>query len=104
MAKQSYQRLRGPSLVRTINGGSANTEFALFEFGRPLHRILEDGIDRMGLPAAGGSADGRGRGTQRPGGVDRGETVWRMTDRRIASRKVPRVSGCGWTSDELNDD
>ena len=38
--------------VLTINGGSSSIKFALFEAGDSLRRILEDGIDRIGLPQA----------------------------------------------------
>ncbi|MGA2018850.1 MAG: acetate/propionate family kinase, partial [Opitutaceae bacterium] len=36
--------------VLTVNGGSSSIKFALFEAGDPLNRILEGGIDRIGLP------------------------------------------------------
>jgi len=36
--------------VLTINGGSSSIKFALFEVGEPLRRILEGGIERIGLP------------------------------------------------------
>ena len=36
----------------TINGGSSSIKFALFEAGDPLQRILEGGIERIGLPEA----------------------------------------------------
>jgi len=39
-------------LILTINGGSSSIKFALFEAGNPLRRILEGGIDRIGLPQA----------------------------------------------------
>jgi len=38
--------------ILTINGGSSSIKFALFEFGDSLHRMLEGGIDRIGLPDA----------------------------------------------------
>ncbi|MGO9417213.1 MAG: acetate/propionate family kinase [Syntrophobacteraceae bacterium] len=38
--------------VLTINGGSSSIKFALFEAGDPLLRILEGGIERIGLPEA----------------------------------------------------
>ena len=38
--------------VLTINGGSSSIKFALFEVGDSLQRILEGGIDRIGLPKA----------------------------------------------------
>jgi acetate kinase len=38
--------------VLTINGGSSSIKFALFGAGDPLRRILEGGIERIGLPAA----------------------------------------------------
>jgi acetate kinase len=43
-----------PSQTRilTINGGSSSIKFALFEAGGPLRRILEGGIERVGLPDA----------------------------------------------------
>jgi acetate kinase len=38
--------------ILTINGGSSSIKFALFEAGAPLRRILEGGIERIGLPEA----------------------------------------------------
>ena len=38
--------------ILTINGGSSSIKFALFESGDPLRRILEGGIERIGLPEA----------------------------------------------------
>jgi acetate kinase len=38
--------------ILTINGGSSSIKFALFEAGDSLRRILEGGIERIGLPAA----------------------------------------------------
>ena len=38
--------------ILTINGGSSSIKFALFEAGDSLLRILEGGIDRIGLPEA----------------------------------------------------
>ena len=41
------------SRILTINGGSSSIKFALFEAGDSLQRILEGGIERIGLPGAG---------------------------------------------------
>jgi acetate kinase len=38
--------------ILTINGGSSSIKFAVFEVGDPLRRILEGGIERIGLPEA----------------------------------------------------
>ncbi len=38
--------------ILTINGGSSSIKFALFEGGDLLRRILEGGIERIGLPDA----------------------------------------------------
>ena len=38
--------------ILTINGGSSSIKFALFEAGDSLRRILEGGIERIGLPEA----------------------------------------------------
>jgi acetate kinase len=38
--------------ILTINGGSSSIKFALFEAGESLQRILEGGIERIGLPDA----------------------------------------------------
>ncbi|KAA3630235.1 MAG: acetate/propionate family kinase [Proteobacteria bacterium] len=38
--------------ILTINGGSSSIKFALFEAGDTLRRILEGGIERIGLPQA----------------------------------------------------
>jgi len=40
-----------PSIL-TINGGSSSIKFAVFEAAGPLRRILEGGIERIGLPDA----------------------------------------------------
>ena len=40
------------SCILTINGGSSSIKFALFEVGDSLRRILEGGIERIGLPEA----------------------------------------------------
>jgi len=40
------------SRILTINGGSSSIKFALFEVGDSLRRILEGGIERVGLPEA----------------------------------------------------
>jgi acetate kinase len=44
--KQPYPR------ILTVNGGSSSIKFALFEAGDSLLRILEGGIERIGLPQA----------------------------------------------------
>ena len=38
--------------ILTINGGSSSIKFAMFEVGDSFRRILEGGIDRIGLPEA----------------------------------------------------
>jgi acetate kinase len=38
--------------ILTINGGSSSIKFALFEASDSLRRILDGGIDRIGLPEA----------------------------------------------------
>ena len=38
--------------ILTINGGSSSIKFALFDAGDSLRRILEGGIERIGLPEA----------------------------------------------------
>ncbi len=38
--------------ILTINGGSSSIKFALFEVDNSLRRILEGGIERIGLPEA----------------------------------------------------
>ena len=38
--------------ILTINGGSSSIKFALFEAGDSLRRMLEGGIERIGLPEA----------------------------------------------------
>ncbi len=38
--------------ILTVNGGSSSIKFALFEAGDSLQRILEGGIERIGLPEA----------------------------------------------------
>lgn len=38
--------------ILTINGGSSSIKFAVFEVADSLRRILEGGIERIGLPDA----------------------------------------------------
>ena len=38
--------------ILTVNGGSSSIKFALFEGGESLRRILDGGIERIGLPEA----------------------------------------------------
>jgi len=38
--------------ILTINGGSSSIKFAIFDVGDSLRRILEGGIERIGLPEA----------------------------------------------------
>jgi acetate kinase len=53
--------------ILTINGGSSSIKFALFEAGDLLRRILEGGIERIGLPEA----------TMRVKGVDQADNFSR---------------------------
>jgi acetate kinase len=48
MTKESSMKLSNPRIL-TINGGSSSIKFALFEAGDALRRILEGGIERIGL-------------------------------------------------------
>ena len=47
--------------ILTINGGSSSIKFALFEAGDALRRILDGGIERIGLPEATFRVKGSGR-------------------------------------------
>jgi acetate kinase len=49
MANRSSMKPANPRIL-TINGGSSSIKFALFEAADPLRRILEGGIERIGLP------------------------------------------------------
>jgi acetate kinase len=51
MMKESSMKPVNPRIL-TINGGSSSIKFALFEAGDSLQRIMEGGIDRIGLPEA----------------------------------------------------
>ncbi len=51
MTKESSIKPANPRIL-TINGGSSSIKFALFEAGDSLRRILEGGIERIGLPEA----------------------------------------------------
>jgi acetate kinase len=51
MTKKSSMKDANPHIL-TINGGSSSIKFALFEAGAPLRRILEGGVERVGLPDA----------------------------------------------------
>jgi acetate kinase len=54
--------------ILTINGGSSSIKFALFDAGDSLRRILEGGIERIGLPDA----------TLRVKGLDPADNVSRL--------------------------
>jgi acetate kinase len=54
--------------ILTINGGSSSIKFALFEAGDSLQRILEGGMERIGLPEA----------TLRVKGVDQADNFSRL--------------------------
>jgi acetate kinase len=56
--------------ILTINGGSSSIKFALFEAGDSLRRILEGGIDRIGLPDA----------SLRVEGVDQADNISRLVN------------------------
>ena len=51
MTSEPFMELANPRIL-TINGGSSSIKFALFEAGDSLQRILEGGIERIGLPEA----------------------------------------------------
>src|SRR5664280_2435165 len=51
MTKESSMKPVNPRIL-TINGGSSSIKFAVFEAGDPLRRILEGGVERIGLPEA----------------------------------------------------
>ena len=51
MTSESSMEPANPRIL-TINGGSSSIKFALFEAGDSLHRILEGGMERIGLPEA----------------------------------------------------
>jgi acetate kinase len=51
MNQESSMKPVSPRIL-TINGGSSSIKFAVFEAGDPLRRILEGGIERIGLPEA----------------------------------------------------
>jgi acetate kinase len=51
MTKEASMKPANPRIL-TINGGSSSIKFALFEAGASLRRILEGGIERIGLPEA----------------------------------------------------
>jgi len=38
--------------IQTVNGGSSSIKFALFDAGDSVRRVLEGGIERIGLPEA----------------------------------------------------
>jgi len=58
--------------ILTINGGSSSIKFALFEASDPRRRILDGGIERIGLPEAtfhvkgSGQADNFARSVKAP--------------------------------------
>ena len=54
--------------ILTINGGSSSIKFALFEAGDSLRRILDGGIERIGLP----------EGTLRVKGSDKADNFSRL--------------------------
>jgi len=50
MEKSSVEQAK--ACILTVNGGSSSIKFALFEAGDSLQRILDGGIERIGLPDA----------------------------------------------------
>jgi len=62
---------RGPGRILTINGGSSSIKFALFEASDALRRILDGGIERIGLP----DATFRVKGPDRAGNFSRPVTA-----------------------------
>jgi acetate kinase len=63
--------------IRTINKGSSSIKVALFEAGDSLRRILEGGIERIGLP----EATFRGKGLNQADSFSRSVTA---PDRAVA--------------------
>ena len=57
--------------ILTINGGSSRIKFSLFEAHDSLRRILEGGIERIGLP----EAILRTKGANKAGNVSRSGTT-----------------------------
>ena len=51
MTKRGIMKPDNPRIL-TINGGSSSIKFALFKAGGPLRRILQGGLERIGLPEA----------------------------------------------------
>jgi len=51
MTKVSAVQPANPRIL-TINGGSSSIKFAIFDAGESLRRILEGGLERIGLPEA----------------------------------------------------
>ncbi len=51
MAKESSMKSANPRIL-TINGGSSSIKFALFDVGETLQRVIEGGIEKIGLPDA----------------------------------------------------
>jgi acetate kinase len=55
---------RIPRCILTVNGGSSSIKFALVEASGSLRRILDGGIERIGLPEATFRVKGFGPGGQ----------------------------------------
>src|SRR5664279_3412768 len=66
--------------ILTINGGSSSIKFALFEAGDSLRRILEGGIERIGLPEA----------TFRVKGLDQADNFSRLVTCLLYTSPSPR--------------
>ncbi len=49
--KESPVKSANPRIL-TLNGGSSSIKFALFDVGKSLQRVVEGGIERIGLPDA----------------------------------------------------
>jgi acetate kinase len=64
--------------ILTINGGSSSIKFALFEAGDSLRRIVEGGIERIGLPEA----------TMRVKGLDQADNFSRSVPARDHTKAV----------------
>ena len=74
--------------ILTINGGSSSIKFALFEAGDSLQRILEGGIERIGLP----QATFQVKGLHQADNFSRPVTA---PDHRVVLNVVDRLPGLG---------
>jgi acetate kinase len=76
--------------IMTVDGGSSSIKFALFGGGGSLHRILQGGIERIGLPDA--SFHVKSSNQADSGGAPKDFAMgWVSSESRSKKSKTPRM-------------